>query len=529
MTIIIKYKHTAYNTTQPLRRACLAWRLVQYFLASLTSVFINKISAEYRKYNSKLFNIKYQDKMPIKRFTKMSSIPELWKFVVASLPVAPAVIELGKDALQALYFQLQSNPIVVNATLSAGGFTILYALYSRLKGPEDDRGEQLEKLVEAVKQLESNYVLRMAQARPATSTQGSAQYALPRGTTEQQQVQQIQSPSEEEVTRRHLVDTQVQQLLEKVKSLDPVQQELFSGMLSRLQNTQGGRQDQSTTSHLCPNESGACQEYDRKDNEISKYTNVTTVTGASSGFTSMPPCDATPHLSAGRSQESMDEMENGDSNLSDNYDSPPNSPFAEKTLKATRGEDCLALAAVDSTSNSRGYPNEAPKTTLDDKADVSCKNDSRYLPGENSLPLYSTPDRAGVLPIQDGGKNLSVDDKGRKSSTLTNLAADSKLPKSSGTPCTDSKRKRNSGKNAPSKKAKPSKKTSLSGNDLPSKKSKSSISSRRYPGRNRNPPPQHQLTTMTPMGQKIWEAQRRSLMKTAVHKNPNDAGVVAEC
>ena len=81
--------------------------------------------------------------MPIKRFTKMSSIPELWKFVVASLPVAPAVIELGKDALQALYFQLQSNPIVVNATLSAGGFTILYALYSRLKGPEDG-GEQLE-------------------------------------------------------------------------------------------------------------------------------------------------------------------------------------------------------------------------------------------------------------------------------------------------------------------------------------------------------------------------------------------------
>ena len=496
--------------------------------------------------------------MPTKPFTKLSSIPELCNFVMASaMTLSPAVIEgaveLGKESFQALCGYIQSNAIAVNAGLSVGGALALYKLYCGRyvsEGNHEKNVEQLvEKLVEGLKQLANaqSELCRMAVASPAASTQGSA---LLQTTVEQNQVLQLQQFPEGEAPQINLL----QKLVEKVESMDQVQQQRLGEMLSVFQNIQDQHQNQSAAVGSFPKERREFQEHVRIRNEKSTFTNVTNqgkddfktrihANEASYGFTKTPSSYATPRSTAGSSQESVYDLENSDGNLTGNDESRTNSPFTQVTPKATKGENYSASVAIDlEPSSSREYRNEASKTTLGNETDVSRENDSPSLSGNLSVSSHSTSSRVGESPIQDDGKISSNDDKFRKSSstspatyasdssspksstsTVTSqaYASGSKSPKSSGGKRSDSKRKRNLSKNSPSKKSKPMGQPRRSG--------------RANKG---NPPKKHVLVHMTPEQKQIWNITRKAEIekKNAKRKadkarlclNPNDADTEAQ-
>lgn len=468
----------------------------------------------------------------------MSSIPELFNFVMASArTVSPAVIEgaveIGKESFQALCGYIQSNAIAVNAGLSVGGILALYSWYFGRNGSEgnyEKNVEQLEKLIEGLKQLASaqSELCRMAVASSAASTQGSA---LLQRTVEQNQVPQLQQFSEGEALQKNLL----QKLVEKVESMDQVQQQHFGEMLSVFQNMQDQHQNQSAAVGSFPKERREFQEHVRICNEKSEITNITNqgkddfktrihANEASYGFTKTPPSYATPRSTAGSSQESVYDMENSDGNLTGNDESRANSPFIQVTPKATKGEIFSASDAND----------------LENETEISRENDSPCLSGNLSVSSHSTSSRAGESPIQDDGKISSNDDKFRKSSTVTSptyasdssspksssstvtspaYASDSKSPKSSGAKRSDSKRKRNLSKNSPSKKSKPMK---------PLRRS----------GRARSAPKKHVLVHMTPEQKQIWKIAKKAEIeeKKAKRKagkarlclNPNDADTEAQ-
>ena len=211
------------------------------------------------------------------------------------------------------------------------------------EGNHEKNVEQLvEKLVEGLKQLANaqSELCRMAVASPAASTQGSA---LLQTTVEQNQVLQLQQFPEGEAPQKNLL----QKLVEKVESMDQVQQQRLGEMLSVFQNIQDQHQNQSAAVGSFPKERREIQEHVRIRNEKSTFTNVTNqgkddfktrihhANEASYGLPKRP--HPMPRRStAGSSQESVYDLENSDGNLTGNDESRTNFLHSGNS-KATKG------------------------------------------------------------------------------------------------------------------------------------------------------------------------------------------------